>query len=74
MHDFVDKELGKAIPYGVYDIGANVSCVSVGINHDTVNSVETVRIPCCDMEPPNRLCHSNSDVSLSGGGTASTGS
>ena len=72
MHDFVDKELGKAIPYGVYDIGANVGCVSVGINHDTVNSVENVRIPCCDMEPPNRLCHSNSDVSLSGGGTAST--
>jgi len=25
VYDFVDKELGKAIPYGVYDIGANVS-------------------------------------------------
>src|SRR5271163_4902482 len=35
VHDFVDKELGKAIPYCVYDIGANVGCVSVGINHDT---------------------------------------
>jgi len=29
VHDFVDKELGKAIPYGVYDIGANVGWVSV---------------------------------------------
>ena len=35
VHDFVDKDLGKAIPYGVYDIGANAGCVSVGINHDT---------------------------------------
>jgi hypothetical protein len=42
-HDFVDKELGKAVPYGVYDIAANTGCVSVGIDNDTaqfaVNSV-----------------------------------
>ena len=38
VHDFVDKELGKAIPYGVYDIGANAGCVSVGIDHDTPSS------------------------------------
>lgn len=35
MHDFPDKELGKAIPYGVYDIGRNEGWVNVGINHDT---------------------------------------
>ena len=35
VHDFVDKELGKAIPYGVYDIAADAGCVSVGIDHDT---------------------------------------
>jgi hypothetical protein len=35
VHDFVDKELGKAIPYGVYDIGENSGWVSVGINNDT---------------------------------------
>jgi hypothetical protein len=35
VHDFVDKELGKAIPYGVYDIAANAGCVSVGVDHDT---------------------------------------
>lgn len=34
-HDFADKELGKAIPYGVYDIAANAGCVSVGIDNDT---------------------------------------
>jgi hypothetical protein len=34
-HDFMDKELGKAIPYGVYDMAANEGWVSVGIDHDT---------------------------------------
>src|SRR6266571_7476337 len=35
VHDFLDKELGKAIPYGVYDLSANQGWVSVGIDHDT---------------------------------------
>jgi len=35
VHDFVDRELGKAIPYGVYDITNNQGWVSVGIDHDT---------------------------------------
>ena len=35
VHDFVDKELGKAIPYGVYDLSENQGWVSVGIDHDT---------------------------------------
>jgi hypothetical protein len=44
VHDFVDKELGKAIPYGVYDIGRNKGWVSVGITHDTAEfAVETIR-------------------------------
>jgi hypothetical protein len=34
-HDFIDKELGKAVPYGVYDIGQNTGFVSVGIDNDT---------------------------------------
>ena len=42
-HDFMDKELGKAVPYGVYDVGTNSAWVSVGINNDTsefaVNSI-----------------------------------
>lgn len=35
VHDFQDKELGKAIPYGVYDIASNEGWVNVGIDHDT---------------------------------------
>ena len=42
-HDFPDKQLGKAIPYGIYDVGANEGWVSVGISADTcqfaVNSI-----------------------------------
>jgi len=35
VHDFLDKALGKAIPYGVYDMVNNQGWVSVGIDHDT---------------------------------------
>jgi Rhodopirellula transposase DDE domain len=35
VHDFPDKNLGKAIPYGVYDLASNEGWVSVGIDHDT---------------------------------------
>jgi DDE family transposase len=35
VHDFLDPELGKAIPYGVYDVTHNQGWVSVGIDHDT---------------------------------------
>ena len=37
VHDFKDKELGKAIPHGVYDMTNNQGWVSVGINHDTAH-------------------------------------
>lgn len=43
VHDFKDKQLGKAIPYGIYDIAADRGWVNVGIDHDTaqfaVNSI-----------------------------------
>lgn len=43
-HDFADKALGKAVPYGVYDIAANAGCVSVGIDNDTAQfSVNSIR-------------------------------
>jgi hypothetical protein len=43
-HDFADKNLGKAVPYGVYDIAANTGCVSVGIDNDTAQfSVNSIR-------------------------------
>jgi len=34
-HDFIDSELGKVIPYGVYDLAHNVGWVNVGVDHDT---------------------------------------
>ena len=37
VHDFQDKELGKVIPYGVYDVTDNSGWVSVGIDHDTAD-------------------------------------
>lgn len=35
VHDFIDTKLGKAIPYGVFDVSQNQGWVSVGIDHDT---------------------------------------
>ena len=35
MHDFLIKELGCAVPYGVYDLAANAGWVNLGIDHDT---------------------------------------
>ena len=35
VHDFVDKDLGRATPYGVYDLARNQGWVTVGIDHDT---------------------------------------
>ena len=35
IHDFIDTDLGKAIPYGVYDVTEDQGWVSVGIDHDT---------------------------------------
>ncbi|MBV8266609.1 MAG: ISAzo13 family transposase [Planctomycetaceae bacterium] len=44
VYDFIDKDLGKAIPYGVYDPTANTGWVGVGVDHDTAEfAVETLR-------------------------------
>jgi len=44
VHDFAIPELGKAVPYGIYDIADNAGWVNLGISHDTaVFSVESIR-------------------------------
>ena len=44
VHDFLDPSLGKANPYGVYDLGADTGWVSVGTDHDTAAfAVATIR-------------------------------
>ena len=59
VHDFPDKELGKAIPYGIYDVSGNTGWVSVGTDHDTSafavatlrrwwDTVGRTRYPCAE--------------------------
>jgi Rhodopirellula transposase. len=44
VYDFIDKELGKATPYGIYDLQKNLGWVNVGIDHDTAEfAVESIR-------------------------------
>lgn len=44
VHDFLIKDLGRAVPYGVYDIAANAGWVSVGVDHDTAAfAVQSIR-------------------------------
>jgi len=44
VHDFVIPELGKAVPYGIYDIADNAGWVNLGISHDTAAfAVESIR-------------------------------
>jgi hypothetical protein len=57
VHDFVDKDLGKVVPYGVYDVGANAGWVSLGITSDTaefaVNAIRTWRERIGQSRYPN---------------------
>ncbi len=51
VHDFMDKKLGKAIPYGVYDLTANAGWVSVGTDHDTADfAIRQQQFPQSPME------------------------
>ena len=44
VHDLKDEALGKAVPYGVYDVAADTGWVRVGLDHDTAEfAVETLR-------------------------------
>jgi Rhodopirellula transposase DDE domain len=53
VHDFIDVELGKVAPYGVYDLTANVGWVSVGIDHDTAEfAVQSIRRWWIEMGQP----------------------
>jgi hypothetical protein len=68
--DFPDKKLGKAIPYGVYDLTCNRGWVSVGIDHDTAAfAAQTVRRWWCEM---GRACYPDADsllITADGGGS-----
>ena len=53
VHDFIDTELGKVAPYGVYDVTANQGWVSVGIDHDTAEfAVQSIKRWWLEMGQP----------------------
>jgi len=73
VHDFMDKRLGKAIPYGVYDLTANAGWVSVGIDHDTADfAVETIRRWCREMGQPLYPQATELLITADGGGSNSS--
>jgi Rhodopirellula transposase DDE domain len=69
-YDFPDKELGKAVPYGMYDLADNAGWVSVGRSADTAEfAVQTIRRWWCQM---GKLAHPNATkllITADGGGS-----
>jgi transposase len=69
-YDFVDQQLGKGIPYGVYDQTANVGWVSVGSDHDTAAfAVETLRRWWHNMGAPMYSGATELLITADGGGS-----
>ncbi|MBX9640996.1 MAG: ISAzo13 family transposase [Mycobacteriaceae bacterium] len=70
VHDFIDRELGKVNPYGVYDVGSNTGWVSVGTDHDTAAfAVNTIK---AWWHNAGKLLHPNATrllISADGGGS-----
>lgn len=73
VHDFMIKELGKANPCGVYDIGHNLGWVNVGTDHDTgAFAVESIRRWWKTMG--SRLYHQPDEILIVADGGGSNGS
>ena len=73
VHDFPDPALGKAIPYGVYDMTADKGWVSVGTDHDTASfAVESVRRWWWNMGRPLYRDASMLLITADGGGSNSS--
>jgi hypothetical protein len=70
VHDFVDPELGRATPYGVYDIAADQGWVSVGTDHDTATfAVQTIRRWWYAMGQPRYPNARELTITADGGGS-----
>jgi hypothetical protein len=70
VHDFPDPHLGKAIPYGVYDLTTNTGWISVGIDHDTAEfAVETLRRWWRQMGAPGYSTATDLLITADGGGS-----
>ena len=55
VHDFLIKELGRAVPYGIYDLASNAGWVSVGITHDTAAFAVQTNSPLVAGDRPRPL-------------------
>jgi hypothetical protein len=72
VHDFSDNHLGKAIPYGVYDLASNEGWVSVGINHDAAQfAVASIRRWWSEMGS-RRFPHASKLLITANGGGCNT--
>ena len=70
VHDFIDPTLGRATPYGVYDLKKNEGWVSVGISHDTAEfSVATIRTWWEEMGEPLYPNAASLLITADGGGS-----
>src|SRR6266545_1124557 len=70
VHDFVDRDLGKAIPYGVYDLAHNQGWVTVGTDHDTPTfAVQAVRDWWHQMGHPTYPAATELLITADGGGS-----
>ena len=70
VHDFIDDELGRATPYGVYDLKVNEAWVSVGISHDTGEfAVQSIRTWWSEMGNSRYPNASSLVITADGGGS-----
>jgi hypothetical protein len=70
VHDFVDPTLGRAAPYGVYDLHQNEAWVSVGVSHDTAEfAVQAIRTWWQEMGAPTYPAARALVITADGGGS-----
>jgi hypothetical protein len=70
VHDFLIEELGRAAPYGVYDLAANAGWVSVGMNNDTAAfAVQTIRRWWREVGQKRYPCATRLTITADGGGS-----
>lgn len=70
VYDFQDKEVGKAVPYGIYDIGKNEGFVNVGTSFDTSSfAVESIRRWWIEMGQPEYQKAKHLLITADGGGS-----
>ena len=74
VHDFIDPKLGRAVPYGIYDITNNVGWVSVGTDHDTASfAVNAIRRWWKNMGKKRHPKATRLMISADGGGVLGEG-